>query len=226
MTEKIELSTLKSKINIFKYLIQADKKWSISVIVMIVVYIILGLTLSAKAVIDRIKFGRLSSITFNIISNSVFMIVLLVVLICAVIALAYKSVGKSLTTSDITIEFNDLESKFIIEYKDILGKFNLGDADDKVITNTIFYRDITNIGVLAKYNMINIQGFIRILKTDSITSNEISYSSSRNRSSSDNITLFLTDEEFNYITERISRYYNIQYMEIKPWYQKEENSEN
>lgn len=226
MTEKIELSTLKSKINIFKYLIQADKKWSISVIVMIVVYIILGLTLSAKAVIDRIKFGRLSSITFNIISNSVFMIVLLIVLICAVIALAYKSVGKSLTTSDITIEFNDLESKFIIEYKDILGKFNLGDADDKVITNTIFYRDITNIGVLAKYNMINIQGFIRILKTDSITSNEISYSSSRNRSSSDNITLFLTDEEFNYITERISRYYNIQYMEIKPWYQKEENSEN
>lgn len=226
MTEKIELSTLKSKINIFKYLIQADKKWSISVIVMLVVYIILGLALSAKAVIDRIRFGRLSSITFNIISNSVFMIVLLAVLICAVIILAYKSVGKSLTTSDITIEFNDLESKFIIEYKDILGKFNLGDADDKVITNTIFYRDITNIGVLAKYNMINIQGFIRILKTDSITSNEISYSSSRNRSSSDNITLFLTDEEFNYITERISRYYNIQYMEIKPWYQKEEKSEN
>lgn len=226
MTEKIELSTLKSKINIFKYLIQADKKWSISVIVMLVVYIILGLSLSAKAIIDRIRFGRLSSITFNIISNSVFMIVILIVLICAVIILAYKSVGKSLTTSDITIEFNDLESKFIIEYKDILGKFNLGDADDKVITNTIFYRDITNIGVLAKYNMINIQGFIRILRTDSITSNEISYSSSRNRSSSDNITLFLTDEEFNYITERISRYYNIQYMEIKPWYQKEEKSEN
>lgn len=220
---KIEVGTLKSKINIFKYLAQTNKKWSITVIGIIAAYIVIGLALSIGAVIDRIKFGGLSSITFNILSNSVFMIVLLVVAMIVVLIITYNEVGKSLTTSDMTIEFNDLENKFIIEYVDLLGKFNLGNADDKVLTNTIFYRDIENVGVLAKYNMLNIQGFIRILKSDSVNSNEISYSASKSRSSADNITIFMTNETFNEVVNHISMYKNIKYAEIKPWYQKEEN---
>ena len=222
MNQKTELSTLKSKINIFKYLAQTDKKWSITIILLIIAYIILGLILSVGALIDKVKFGNLSSTAFNVLSNSIFMLFLLLVLIGVVLVITYKTVGRSLTTSDITIEFNDREGKFIIEYKDILGKFNLGNADDKVVTNTIFYREITNIGVIQKYNMINIQGFIRIIKTDSINSNEISYASSNQRSSANNITMFLTKEEFNMLVNKISQYQNIQYIENKPWYQKKD----
>lgn len=222
MSNKIELKTLKGKLNLFNYLIHTDKNWCIKNLIVLGVYILILVAMSIGLVVDRIKYGALSSVMFNLFSNALVMLLLGLVVIVVICIVTYTHVGKSITSFNTTIEFNDAERKLTIEYTDLIGKIALKDSDDTIITSTVNYRDIVNIGVIEKYCCIDIHGFFKTLSTDSIVSNNISYSAGNKKDTSDNVVLFLSKDEMYNIVNRLNTLREVQYFNPKDWYSKEE----
>lgn len=221
MLNKIELKTLSGKINLFRYLIDTNKKWCIKSAIVLGIYIFIAFCMTIGLVIDIIKYGALSTVVFNLLSNMVLLIILLIIAIVVELVITYNEADKILSSYNISVEFNDNDRRLVIEYFDFLGKLNIEGADDKVITDTIAYRDIVAVGVAEEYNCIDISGVFGRVNTASIRSNNISYASGSTTSRKTNMILFTNKEEFSNIINKLSTICNIEVKKVDKWYTKE-----